>query len=447
MFGNEQPIEELPFDDCDKSRLTERPRKKIRHPWWKKFIFITVPLSVVLFLAVAFYNAWCAHTWSDSQINYVKLLNKAIRPENAEQNALDVYATAMERYVDPSEETRDVMDQGKYGELNDAGKLLLDYWLETNQETWDLIVSASQFDFLWWEYPEDSLKSPQSMLMPLLGYSREFTKLGCFRARKAAQENRLEEALEDCLTIIRMSKQIQDAKLSLEVVMGIGVGRLAQELLLEIISQYNLDGEILQNLQRELNRIYRNGYPFVDDQAEIFYFLACLQKDIQKEIKEKGIILFLPVPGNILKIESRKEVEESVKRFYLEKKIDEGFGGTMEILASSHDRAVEMWWRGKTMHEAMFTILALKRWELDKGEYPAKLEELVEADYLEQLPDDPYREGILLYARRGADFVLYSVGADSNDDGGRESQGDEWAELTGGGDRLFWPVQDKKPSR
>ena len=420
MSGKEKSIEDVPFDECDRSRLTKKPRKKVRRSRWKKFIFVTVPLSVVGFLALTLYNAWRAHTWSNSQINYVKLLNKAIRPENAEQNALNVYRTAMELYVYPSEEIKDVIAEGVYSNLSDYEKLLLDRWLEANDETWDLIVSATDLKYLWWEYPEDSLKLPQSMLNPILRKSREFAKFGCYRARKAAQENRLKEALENGLTMIRMGKQLQEAKLAVEVLLGIAVGRLAEGVLLEIISQYNIDREILKNLQHELTQIYRNGYPPIDDQAEMFYFLANMQRGIQQKIKEKGIWIFLPEPGNIIKIDSREEVEESVRGFYLKKEIDGYFDGM--LLANSHDRAVEMWWRGKTQHEAVMTILALKRWELENGGYPARLEELVEADYIEQLPNDPYREWILLYERRGDDFVLYSVGADSDDDGGKENQ-------------------------
>ena len=441
---------DLPFEECDGSRLSEKPRKKTRRPWWKNFIFVTIPLSIVGFMALTLYNAWCAHTWSNSQINYVKLLNKAIRPENAEQNALSVYRTARERYVDPSEEITDVIAEGVYRDLSDYEKLLLDQWVEKNDETWDLIVSATNLEYLWWEYPEDSLQNPLSIFKPFLGDSREFAKLGCFRARKAARENRLEEALEDGLTIIRMSKQIQNAKLAVEVLVGISVSRLANKLLLEIISQYNLNRKELQNLQQELTRIYRNGYPFIDDQAEMLYTMACMQKEIQQEIKEKGIMLFLPEPGNVFKFDSRKKVEENARSFYLTNNGNQYSGMTailFEILAGSYDSAIEVWWRGITLHEAVVTILALKRWELEKGGYPARLEELVEADYLEQLPDDPYREGILLYERRGDDFVLYSVGVDSDDDGGKESEEDKWGEDVKSGDRVFWPIQDKETSR
>ncbi|HIJ67214.1 MAG TPA: hypothetical protein HPP87_02075 [Planctomycetes bacterium] len=94
-------------------------------------------------------------------------------------------------------------------------------------------------------------------------------------------------------------------------------------------------------------------------------------------------------------------------------------------------------------YEATKTILALKRRQREKGECPEKLEELVKAGYLKQISDDPYSDKPLRYERRENDFVLYSVGANFEDDGGKvftDSKGKVimWADE---GDAVFWPVQ------
>ena len=123
-------------------------------------------------------------------------------------------------------------------------------------------------------------------------------------------------------------------------------------------------------------------------------------------------------------------------------------------------RACILGFRGKAEYEATLTVLALKRWRLDKGAYPEKLAELVADGYLQALPDDPYGEGSLKYRRveraakadgdpshalrmtEGDDFVLYSLGADFDDDGGRRNPViNTWAEHEGCGDHVFWPVQ------
>ncbi|MBB6051757.1 type II secretion system protein GspG [Armatimonas rosea] len=67
--------------------------------------------------------------------------------------------------------------------------------------------------------------------------------------------------------------------------------------------------------------------------------------------------------------------------------------------------------------------LALRAYRLEKGEYPSTLAELVSADYLKALPDDPYamRFGQPFGYRReaGDTFTLWSCGPDGDDDNGR----------------------------
>ena len=65
---------------------------------------------------------------------------------------------------------------------------------------------------------------------------------------------------------------------------------------------------------------------------------------------------------------------------------------------------------------------------------------LVETGYLNALPDDPYSDGPLRYQRRGDDFVLYSLGGDFDDDGGKQHPKHPWNRGKDGGDRVFWPV-------
>ena len=121
----------------------------------------------------------------------------------------------------------------------------------------------------------------------------------------------------------------------------------------------------------------------------------------------------------------------------------------MEISVESqfplHIRIGESFWRIKTERVALSTILALKRWRMAQGEYPTQLAELIESGYLKQLPKDPYSEGILRYERRGEDFILYSVGVDFADDGGKQDPMGGWGEGEEGGDRVFWPLAEKEP--
>ncbi len=63
--------------------------------------------------------------------------------------------------------------------------------------------------------------------------------------------------------------------------------------------------------------------------------------------------------------------------------------------------------------------LALHAYKKDHGDYPGALEALVPA-YLSKLPDDPFAlKGGFQYKQKVDKYLLYSVGPDGKDDGGK----------------------------
>ena len=121
----------------------------------------------------------------------------------------------------------------------------------------------------------------------------------------------------------------------------------------------------------------------------------------------------------------------------------------IDICTPAVDRVSEIGYRGKASYETIVTILALKRWRLEKNAYPATLDELVAAGYLKALPRDPYSDKPLVYERTDDDFVLYSVGPNFSDDGGKpgtDSRGrvSKWRD---NGDTVFWPVLEAKANK
>jgi hypothetical protein len=100
--------------------------------------------------------------------------------------------------------------------------------------------------------------------------------------------------------------------------------------------------------------------------------------------------------------------------------------------------------QARAEYEATIAIFALKRWQLEKGEYPENLDELINACYLKQAPMDPYSDKPLVYRRNDqSGFRLYSVGQNFKDDDGVYIDNDDglmstWPEE---GDTIFWPVR------
>ena len=93
---------------------------------------------------------------------------------------------------------------------------------------------------------------------------------------------------------------------------------------------------------------------------------------------------------------------------------------------------------------ALITVLGVLRYKKDRGRYPTGPDELVESGYISQLSRDFYSNGPMQYKITDDGFMLYSVGLNFEDNGGKmgtnplNGQPRKWAD---DGDAVFWPVR------
>lgn len=73
--------------------------------------------------------------------------------------------------------------------------------------------------------------------------------------------------------------------------------------------------------------------------------------------------------------------------------------------------------KAKVKLQVARTALAIEEWRLQHGEWPQSLEQLV-PELLEAVPEDPFSERTIRYARTAVGIVIYSVGEDGKDDEG-----------------------------
>lgn len=85
--------------------------------------------------------------------------------------------------------------------------------------------------------------------------------------------------------------------------------------------------------------------------------------------------------------------------------------------------------------EGLRVLIAITRYRHTAGALPTTLQALT-PKYLDAVPVDPFDGQLLRYARRGGDYVLYSVGPNGKDEGG--AQRIDWEANTG--DLIIWPA-------
>ena len=90
-----------------------------------------------------------------------------------------------------------------------------------------------------------------------------------------------------------------------------------------------------------------------------------------------------------------------------------------DIIASGMERLLFSSARDETQTTLLEVQLALRAFKLERGVFPAKLAELAPT-YLKKVPRDTFGSGEPLYYRKaGKSYLLYSIGPDGKDDGGK----------------------------
>jgi hypothetical protein len=89
--------------------------------------------------------------------------------------------------------------------------------------------------------------------------------------------------------------------------------------------------------------------------------------------------------------------------------------------------------RGRTQLELIRVGLALAVYRAEHGAYPAKLADLA-PKYIATIPKDEFSDEDLHYKLDGDGFLLYSVGINGRDDGGKglddATNGEDWDDLS-----------------
>ena len=88
--------------------------------------------------------------------------------------------------------------------------------------------------------------------------------------------------------------------------------------------------------------------------------------------------------------------------------------------------------RAATQFELAKLGFALAAYRAEKGAYPAKLADLT-PKYVATVPKDPFNDQDLHYTQQGEGYLLYSVGVNGKDDGGKgqadRKAGEDWDDL------------------
>jgi len=377
-------------------------------------------------------------------------------------------------------------------------KKLILKWTADNEAAWQEFVAGSSKSHCYRQYRWYSGRDERSLYTIdhwRVDSLKKLARLGIWRSRIDIKQGRARHGFDDCLAVIRAGRQLHGKGTIFEQLVGLAISALAHEEILYITASQNFSAPDLDQLQQQLLQIYPEGYPLINMEGERLRFLDAVQRTFTEGGPGGGHLI--PRRTHLLKglYDIAEEVTEDIpvgKRFFesatltsmclLHARRDETIamgrqiydkqaeiirmspyethtgnlssGGDilssvpkyryflLDYLTHPAERYSDIAYRGKVLYEATAMILALQRWRVEKNEYPADLDGLVAAGFLKELPMDPYSDKPLIYKKTDNNFILYSVGLDFKDDGGKivEKRGDVQWGTHHDGDAVFWPV-------
>ena len=441
----------------------------------KTFTFVSI-LTAVVFCPVAFGMADVENK-PNPKVDYVAKLNEIGRAGRDESlNAAGYYEKAFELCVEQPEQLSLSHIQSWPEDLPKEKQILLQNWVSANSKTLEQLKLGSPKNYYWPKYEGNSIWdiSPAS-----LRKAKILTLVLCTRAKLNTTRGNLRASISDLLVCYKFGTHFAGPKMLVEQLAGTAFRANAVQAGFEILDKVDPDPCLLEDFQQKLQVLSTDESYTLDFISTRFGFYDAIQMvftddgkgdgripegEVEHVIRSFAGMRFVP-PETLIAFKNLKrresiELADALYEYFNEVRHktpwqlhNEGKDDLWEvieqiaaknpfvlILTPNVGGVLDVFCRSKVGTDALATTLGLLRYKADKGEYPATLQRLVTAGYLRKLPMDPYSDKPLVYKRTKDNFILYSVGADFDDDGGVRSN---WGKGKEGGDQVFWPV-DKK---
>ena len=463
---------------------------------WVRALVRTLKATGMLLLLFVAYTIWFIRGTANPTIDYLPQLNALHSPSNqAEDNAWPYYEKAMGLVVEPNETLQQApwfrsMEPSDEA-LTSRSRMVLENWVAVNSPAWqqfELAAARRQCRRVYRNAPGEPLIANHYDDPPLRNWMH-LARLGLWKSRLAAEEGRIDESLGYCLTVLRAGAHCQRTALVVEQLIGRPVSAMACREILHLLTASELSFSELTNLQARITSPYADGYPLADFEGERLVMLDTVQRVFTSgglggghylvgaysklEVSDppvswwrKAIVTCLDVGASAVHARRNRTIAKANEWYdrmseiarlspyeRRERRIlcmSESMGWVerlryrlVRLLTPAERRVSELAFRARVEYEALVTVVAVKRYRLEKGSYPPDLEAVVHEGYLDKLPMDPYSDRALVYRLTDEGFALYSVGPDFTGDGGTPGRDlEDRPELWGDqGDAVFWPVR------
>jgi hypothetical protein len=487
------------FGDVQMLGVLLRRAKKRCRPLWRTIVARSFQTVGVLVLCLILYMVWFLSGKPVITTDYIAELNHFVRPVADESlNAAPSYYKAAKAVGELPDDISELLPKESH-EVTLEQKQRMAEWLTKNEETLELVIAGSEKPYYWQEYQGEEMLS---IVLPNLREYRNLVRAVTWRAQLRAEQGRYEDAFADLKSCYRFGQHLKGDKVLIEQLVAIAIEALSVQRLRSILSEHRIDSATLTMLQKDFEHMVAGEGFTMSLAAEKMFIYDEIQRCFTEDWLGGGHLYLsrmrtLDSIGDESAPSVRELIVESVMApeawpravrvlfFHPDKQqtretadrvyafceviaqktpaqiraegidIEEETMKIIEdnvllaILTPAFGRACELGHRNRTTVQATITTIALLRYRADKGSYPEDLRQLITAGYLRQLPLDLYTDKPLVYRKTDDSFILYSLGDNFEDDGGkvgtdRQGRPRLWARDA---DAVFWPVPESHVKR
>lgn len=416
-----------------------------------------LPLPLICFVAVAFAGEPPPPSL-EKPVDYVAWLNKECGGR-IKENAAELYLKACEALVVDPEASAAAKRPART--WTDAQRRAIQQWVERNEEALRGFRAAAQVRHCFFELSSES-GAMFEVQLPYLTSLRQLSIAATARARLRLAEGDTEGALEDVGAVLRATRHLERQPIMITYLVGVASSSLVYDALQEFPVLLDQDSDLTAILAtlRKVDRTPASLRSALD--GECVFFLDGLQR-WSKDTDADGKIEMVRLPEGFAGETDRLDVNPPRELAALAKITAEllEISRKMERARYPEARALEeqgrhrllklgelagvmpaMWRVDKVRRtrdarrHAARVILRMHAYRAEHGEWPKTLRGAMKGE-LPTLRRDPFSDGDLVYKLKGGQPLLYSVGADGEDDRGRRAEEDSLGER---GDLIFWPL-------
>lgn len=394
-------------------------------------------------------------------VDYVSWINKQYG--DVRDNAANGYKRAVDAFVDDEAVGKDLKDK-PFREWGESDKTAAKAWIEKNRAALDAFLAATEQGGCYFELAPAG--SPMlEVTLPELGGLRKIARLVHYEGLFSASAGEMETATRNAVALLRASAHLQTQPFVISYLVGISLEASGQDLLAQIpvLAAEKADCAALLKRVRTANPPIRR--PTRQFEVERLTFLDCAQRyalDTDGDGKidriaaapvidaQNGFALAAPKTFEEMLADAKplydrlvalaSESPATVKAAGEKIVADARAGGAslQAVLLPNLGRVVELHHRAVAVRNGTRLLLCVHAFKQKNGRWPNDLKEALSGESAAILKD-PFSGKDFVYKLTGGQPLLYSVGHDGKDDGGkRAADGNQFSESEAC-DAVFWP--------